>query len=922
MPTTFWSEDVVGTLEAAISRADAGQPTILDIEGAPGTGKTTLLSELCERATDFVIAVAEGLDTAMDAYGVLAQWGVEVHTGTDGAQLEPIVVAGDLRTLVERLGADGRPVLLRLDDLHWADHESIEAVSWLIRRASGERLLVAVSARPAPGGETRTGSGRWPLSGESVLPVRLEGLTPEGTALLVHQRWPEATPEMTHRLWQHTGGNPLYLAALLEERSTEELAPMRVLPAPVEYARDVATRLSRQSSEAIRLAEALAVLGSGWMPFRDVAALAQSTETSTAQAPAAAAASELPGDAASGAAQQLSDGHLLALGEMDGAPVVRFSHALVRSAIYQHVPLPRRRALHAAAARTVTGRTAAFEHRLAAADRYDDLLATELDESASELYRQHAYRLSAQHYRWSSSVTGDVDNRQRRWLESQFSALLAQEYASVETQLPVIRDSADLARRTLIEGAWHCLQTRFREGVQVLSTSDAWPAALGDPLTRSRLDVLLAWGRTLLGHDTSLVAAALSRVDARRVHDPALTAYALMARGHVAGRTGERAGFAAQLDLLPAVAAATPVELTGLLRWRGLERLFRGYLAGSVSDLTEVHLRQHDGRADMLSNGVDSMLATAHWFAGNWDLSRVYFRANLDAPPADVGVLTHALAALPASGAGEFDQADVLLREGAVVLDERPWQEAIEAYVLVLVTRAHAGGSPEQRRTLLGEVRRRWPHASIGAGYVVGLLAVHFAMAQVWAGELSEADATLGQVDRLEPRAECLDATAIWVRSQLAEAQGDGPVALSLVRQASELDCTALPLFYAHIHADHARLASAAGSAAEARSAHQQAELGYRALGAGTYLARLDPSSPPASPGIMLTEREHDVLTLLVGGYSYAQISRDLFISEKTVGYHLSNVYAKAGVGSRHELVDWVRTHPGAITIGSARRRK
>lgn len=84
----------------------------------------------------------------------------------------------------------------------------------------------------------------------------------------------------------------------------------------------------------------------------------------------------------------------------------------------------------------------------------------------------------------------------------------------------------------------------------------------------------------------------------------------------------------------------------------------------------------------------------------------------------------------------------------------------------------------------------------------------------------------------------------------------------------------------------------------------------------------LDPSSPAAAPAVMVTEREHDVLTLLVAGYSYSQISRDLLISEKTVGYHLSNIYGHADVGSRHELIDWVRAHPGAITIGSAQKRK
>ena len=60
----------------------------------------------------------------------------------------------------------------------------------------------------------------------------------------------------------------------------------------------------------------------------------------------------------------------------------------------------------------------------------------------------------------------------------------------------------------------------------------------------------------------------------------------------------------------------------------------------------------------------------------------------------------------------------------------------------------------------------------------------------------------------------------------------------------------------------------------------------------------------------MLTEREQDVLTLIASGMSYAQIARDLFVTQSTVGYHLSNIYRKAGVGSRHELTELVRSDP------------
>jgi ATP/maltotriose-dependent transcriptional regulator MalT len=63
--------------------------------------------------------------------------------------------------------------------------------------------------------------------------------------------------------------------------------------------------------------------------------------------------------------------------------------------------------------------------------------------------------------------------------------------------------------------------------------------------------------------------------------------------------------------------------------------------------------------------------------------------------------------------------------------------------------------------------------------------------------------------------------------------------------------------------------------------------------------------SPLARLG--LTDREQDVATLATAGYSYAQIAHKLFVARTTVGYHLSNIYAKCGVQSRHELTELVR---------------
>jgi DNA-binding CsgD family transcriptional regulator len=65
-----------------------------------------------------------------------------------------------------------------------------------------------------------------------------------------------------------------------------------------------------------------------------------------------------------------------------------------------------------------------------------------------------------------------------------------------------------------------------------------------------------------------------------------------------------------------------------------------------------------------------------------------------------------------------------------------------------------------------------------------------------------------------------------------------------------------------------------------------------------------------------LTERERDVLSLLVSGLSYEQIARQLFVTQSTVGYHLGNIYDKVGVRSRHRLTELARRCPDVFVTG------
>ncbi len=99
--------------------------------------------------------------------------------------------------------------MLVADDLHWADPESVEALLWLLRRTSGDRLLVAVGTRPLPA-DVHPEWQRWNTGRTTAIQVTLAELTPQQVADLARRRWPQLSDELARRLHEHTGGNPLY----------------------------------------------------------------------------------------------------------------------------------------------------------------------------------------------------------------------------------------------------------------------------------------------------------------------------------------------------------------------------------------------------------------------------------------------------------------------------------------------------------------------------------------------------------------------------------------------------------------------------------------------------------------------------------------------------------------------------------------
>jgi DNA-binding CsgD family transcriptional regulator len=291
-------EAELGEVAQAVAAASVGAGRLLVIEGPAGIGKTRLLAatrELAEQAGMEVLRARGGELEREFSYGMVRQLFEPILARVEPGQREELLagsagMAGRLFGVGSLEGMDGgdssyatlhglfwlaanvasaRPLLLALDDLHWADTSSLRWLDYLVRRLDGLPVLVAVGLRPAePGADARLLSGL--LTDPDAVVCRPGALSPPAAALLVRELLgPDAEDAFCAACHETTGGNPLLLRQLVSALASEGVPPRadqvsRVREiGPQAVARAVELRLTRLPGDAGALARAVAVLGDG-----------------------------------------------------------------------------------------------------------------------------------------------------------------------------------------------------------------------------------------------------------------------------------------------------------------------------------------------------------------------------------------------------------------------------------------------------------------------------------------------------------------------------------------------------------------------------------------------------------------------------------------------------------------------------------
>ncbi|MER7190419.1 ATP-binding protein [Streptomyces flaveolus] len=582
-----------------------------------------LVSMLPEEARDYL---GDWYDIAGPALGI-AEPGER--------QADPQGVCDGLVAAVRRLARREWPLVLLIDDVHWADQETLRWLAALAERLDETSALLVIARRP--GGVTGDSARHLDAAEAAGRPLApLSALTPEATAGLTRATvGAHADGAFCREVWAVTDGNPYETVELLAKVQDSELEPVEARAAELRALNRSArggglvARLEQLGIDATRFAWAAAILGTG-ITVDMVALLA------TLDRDDAVRCAELLGTARiltgpDPAAGQAADGDL------------EFVHPLIATAVYNSIPDALRRAMHGIAAQLVAdsglGAAAASRHLLQVHPDDDQDVVRQLRDAA----REH--------------LAVGAPDAARRCLER----------ALQEPPLP------EAHARVLYELGCATLLTAPATTIGHLRTALAMPGLDGD----ERVDAVFRLSQALLHNDQLEEAVRTVEAESARNPDPSarlrLQAVQYMWEGIHAGETASP-GRSARLAELAATCTGRDNAERALLILRGFDAMTHGESAEEVVELCDRALV--NGRLAPGLGWTDTewglelpmMLASAYAYCDRLDRAEALFTEALRAYETAGWsgghlALAHAYVGLGHRRRGRLREAEKSLRE-------------------------------------------------------------------------------------------------------------------------------------------------------------------------------------------------------------------------------------------------------------------
>jgi DNA-binding CsgD family transcriptional regulator len=860
----------------ALRCACAGTAAVLRISGDPGIGKTALLD------------AAEDLATA-NGMAVVRLTAVEPESGIPSSALDMLLARlGHRRrstassALLAALShaSRQRPLAVLVDDIQWLDDRSMAALAFACRRLLADPVAVVLACQPSAATDSPFDS--FPL-------LTLAPLTDEASRRLLAQSAPELPTDVADSVARELAGVPLALVGVRDLLTPEQLAGATPLPSPVPVDRAVQVRYAR-----------------GWGTLdadgqRAVTLLAADDTADPTVVLAALARLGLGMEALLPAESQ-------GLVRLDRVP--RFTHPLARAAVHAVAPAQWTREAHAVLGEVLRARRDArgLRHRALGSAGPDEEIAGELEQAAARTAAHSAARASLL-AQLAADLSPDPLDRERRLLQAAESTPDA--HAAVR------------------------MATQVLEGVI-------------DPNLRARAIFVLA--DNLHGADPTTVIDHLRRVDRARV-EPAL-ATALLSR--LTWTAMENADLDLLSRLVSAMQRSELEENWVLLSAMGSALMFLGRNGPAVTALRRA--AQLSSTLDPASLSMDLLTAWAMvpWWLGEDDeQSRARFRVmdqllRAHGRPIDqvysdffgaerarrdggweraVSLLTHEIAILDALGypagidharlaglhAYRGDEQATMIHVAAAreafASRPSPWLELWATQARGAL--AHSLGRPTEAVSVLAPLRAV-PFLGRGCRDAVFAGLVDLVEALVETGDRS---AGREVAEELATRAEGLVdplGSALVARCR-GLTRRDGADEL-LTGALDELDRTAEVFERARTHLHLGEHLRRTHRNRLSREHLRQAAETFAMLGAAPWAQRanrellasgersLAGTRRQDSADAELTPQELRIALEVARGHSNAQVAAHLFLSTKTVEFHLGKIYRKLGVRSRGGL--------------------
>jgi DNA-binding CsgD family transcriptional regulator len=877
-------------LDERLAAAATGRPQVVYVEGEAGAGKSSLLSRFLGSLSNAVVLEVGGDEAeTLLSYGVIDQLqpGAVTDPGTD-----PMAVGARLVDLLDRLQSDREVVVLVIDDLQWADRPSSRAVLFALRRLRADKVLTIVSSRV--GQLVDPGWARFIGGDARVTRIRLGGLRAQDiTALASALGLGTLSQRSAARLAAHTQGNALYCRALLDEIGIAGLSGAEnALPAPRELSTVILARVAGLPEAAQAFLAAASVLGQH-APASTIASVAQLPDAQDAVDAAVAAGF---------------------LSESALASELTFTHPLYRAAVYADLSPTSRRGLHARAAELVAGR-AGLAHRVAASVGPDEDLARQLEESARSSADLGELGASAWALEQAASLSLTAEDRERRLLDAAVAQLYAVDTSAAARVLASCQASS--ARRDALTGLLGVLTGSPGAEGRLLA---AWEAhdPEGEREIGARAATSLANWMVLSGRPDQAIEWG-GRAVGRTIPDSALWAMARTAQAYGFAAAGRSPEGLAVLDFLPASGNEVPVSGTDALIMRGMLKVYVDDLGGSIADLGVAAARLRTGLPTTYPGPCLSHLSDAHFRRGDWDAAVTHAQLAIalaqDADsPFDLA-RAHARAAQVLAFRGQWSSAQAHTSAARKAAERFPLVVPVAAAAMAAVSLASAQDDPA------GVLRATEAVRAIGLLSVGGCPGIFNwrameATALIALGRLDQAAAALREFESAIPRSGLASATLALARCRgtLAAANGNGNQAeAEFARSHSMEPQVPMPFEHALLGLDHGRRWRAAGNQPAAVVQLEKAHHIFSDLGADPYvqacakeLAALRVTVAADSPATLLglSRAELAVARLVATGLTNKEVARELYVSVKTVEYHLRNSYIKLDITSRRALAD------------------